>query len=91
MMINSFKDWLDFLVFDTIKAKIEDIRKGQQIKKRISDYTQRYIQQFEIFSHDEEFDLMYTQYKKIQEFLLENNKDMVFKLVENYIKKNSTC
>ena len=57
MMINSFKDWLDFLVFDTIKAKIDDKRKEQQIKKRISDYTQRYIQQFEVFSRDEEFDL----------------------------------
>lgn len=57
MMINTFKDWLDFLVFDTIKAKLEDKRKENQLKKQISDYTQRYIQQFEAFSHDEEFDL----------------------------------
>lgn len=57
MIINSFKDWLDFLVFDTIKAKLENKRKEKQLKDRISDYTQGYIQQFESFCLDEEFDL----------------------------------
>lgn len=97
MMINSFKDWLDFLVFDTIKAKIEDIRKGQQIKKRISDYTQRYIQQFEIFSHDEEFDLqavmdcLKANTSDIKSYIFETTADSRNKAKTSLLSKAKSC
>ena len=97
MMINSFKDWLDFLVFDSIKAKIDDKRKEQQIKKRISDYTQRYIQQFESSSLDEEFNLqavmdcLKANTSDIKSYIFETTADSRNKAKTSLLSKAKSC
>ena len=97
MMINTFKDWLDFLVFDTIKAKLEDKRKENQLKKQISDYTQRYIQQFEAFSRDEEFDLqavmncLKANTSDIKNYIFETSADTRNKAKNSLLSKAKAC